>query len=74
MSEEKKVYTPDLLQSKSKEELIQLIIMLQEEVAMLDFLVGEYESMQEAMGKAIEKGMVEHLKNTPLSNTETGEA
>ena len=74
MSKEKTNYTKEMLEGKSKEELIKLVEELQDEVAMLDFLIAEYEAMQEAMGRAIEKGMVEHLKNTPLSNTETGEA
>ena len=71
---EKQNYTREMLEGKSKEELIKLVEVLQDEVAMLDFLIAEYEAMQEAMGRAIEKSMVEHLKNVPLSNTETGEA
>ncbi len=74
MSKDNKKYPIELLQRKTKEELIQLIGDLQEEVAMLDFLIAEYEGMQEAMGKALKEGLVEHYNETVLSNIETGEA
>lgn len=74
MSKDEKRYPKEMLQGKTKDELIELVDMLQEEVAMLDFLIAEYEAMQESVGKAIKDGMVEHFKNTVLDNIETGEA
>jgi len=74
MSKDEKRYSKESLQNKSKDELIDLVDMLQEEVAMLDFLIAEYEAMQESVGKAIKEGLVEHYKNAVLSNIETGEA
>jgi hypothetical protein len=67
-------YPLEILQQKSKEELIEIIGNMEEEVAMLDFLIAEYEAMQESIGKAIQDGLTEHLKNTVLNGTETGEA
>ena len=73
MGEDKK-YPLDLLKSKSKEDLIQIIDSLQEEMAMLDFLLKEYEAMQESMGKAIKEQITESMNTIVLDNTEIGEA
>lgn len=73
MDEDKK-YPLDLLKSKSKEDLIQIIDSLQEEVAMLDFLLKEYEAMQASVGKALKKKIEDTMSTIVLDNTEIGEA
>ena len=74
MSEKsEKKYTLELLKSKTGEELIEIIDSLQEEVAMLDFLIAEYEGAQASLGKAIEEQLAEHYKTAIMSKTE-GEA
>ena len=69
-----KRYPLDLLKSKSKEDLIHIVESLQEEVAMLDFLLKEYEAMQESMGKAVKEKIQETMSTIVLDNTEIGEA
>ena len=70
----KKRYPKEMLQGKTKDELIELVDMLQETVAMLDFLIAEYEAMQESVGRSFKDKLVEHFKNTVIDNIETGEA
>ena len=72
MSEEDK-YSTEVLKTKTSEELIKMIGDLREEVAMLDFLIAEYEGAQESLGRAMTEQLTEHLKNAVLSNTK-GEA
>ena len=73
MSEDQK-YPVEILKNKTVDELIEIIFSLQEEIAMLDFLINEYEEMQTALGKAMKDQLVEHYNKIVLSNTETGEA
>ena len=73
MSEDQK-YPVEILKTKTVDELIEIIFSLQEEIAMLDFLINEYEEMQTALGKAMKDQLVEHYNKIVLSNTETGEA
>ncbi len=73
MSEDQK-YPVEILKTKTVDELIEIIFSLQEEIAMLDFLINEYEEMQSALGKAMKEQLVEHYNKIVLSNTETGEA
>ena len=73
MSDEKK-YPLELLQKKSKEELVELVDNLQEEVAMLDFLIAEYEASQASLGEALKEQITEPITSTVFSNIETGEA
>tara|TARA_R100001015_G_C4597948_1_gene153025 strand:- start:292 stop:513 length:222 start_codon:yes stop_codon:yes gene_type:complete len=73
VSEDQK-YPVEILKTKTVDELIEIIFSLQEEIAMLDFLINEYEEMQSALGKAMKEQLVEHYNKIVLSNTETGEA
>ena len=61
-----KKYPKELLEKKTKEELIALIDVLEDEVALLDFLVTEYENSQQSLGKAFEEQMKEYIENTVL--------
>ena len=61
-----KKYPKELLEKKTKEELIALIEVLEDEVALLDFLVTEYENSQQSLGKAFEEQMKEYIENTVL--------
>ncbi len=67
-------YPVEILKTKTVDELIEIIFSLQEEIAMLDFLINEYEDMQQAFGEAMKEQLVEHYKEVVLNNTETGEA
>ncbi len=67
-------YPVEILKTKTVDELIEIIFSLQEEIAMLDFLINEYEEMQSAFGKAMKEQLVEHYNKIVLNNTETGEA
>ena len=67
-------YPVEILKTKTVDELIEIIFSLQEEIAMLDFLINEYEEMQSAFGKAMKEQLVEHYNKIVVNNTETGEA
>ena len=67
-------YPLELLQGKSKDELIEIVENLQEEISLLDFLIAEYEGAQSSLGEALKDQLTEHINNTVLSNIETGEA
>lgn len=73
MNDERR-YPLELLKSKSKDELIEIVENLQEEVAMLDFLIAEYEASQASLGEALKEQIEEHINTTVLSNMKTGEA
>ena len=73
MSEDRN-YPVEILKTKTKDELIELVSLLQEEVAMLDFLIREYEASQESLGKVMGEQLAEHMSSMVLSNTKTGEA
>jgi len=73
MNDEKK-YPLEILQEKNKDELIEIIDNLQEEVAMLDFLIAEYEASQASLGEALKEQITQHINSTVLDNIETGEA
>jgi len=59
-------YPKEILEKKTKEELIELIGVLEDEVVLLDFLVTEYENSQQSLGKAFEEQMKEYIENTVL--------
>ena len=48
MSEDQK-YPVEILKTKTVDELIEIIFSLQEEIAMLDFLINEYEEIFESL-------------------------
>lgn len=73
MNKDKK-YPIEVLNRKTKEELIEIVGDLQEEILMLDFLLEEYEASQESLGTLLKEQIAEHMKSTPLSNIKTGEA
>ena len=55
-------YSADLLKDKSKEELIEIIELLQDEASMLDFLLREYEAAQTSLGAALEEHLADAIK------------
>lgn len=63
-------YTDEHLNSKSKQELIQIIKLMQEEVDMLDFLLREYEASQSALGSAFEEKLSDLMMNSGLYITD----
>ena len=67
-------YPMEILNNKTKDELIELVGDLQEENSMLAFLLNEYEASQEAMGNMLQKQLTEHLSDAILISTKTGEA
>ncbi len=56
-------YTQELLAKKTKEELIDLVLLLEEEKALLNFLIDEYENAQQSLGQAVESQLADYLKN-----------
>ena len=72
MKEEKPKYTKELLERRTKEELIELVLLLEEEKALLNFLIDEYENAQQSLGKAVESQLSDYLK-TMVTKT-VGEA
>ena len=72
MNDEKPKYTKELLERRTKEELIDLVLLLEEEKALLNFLIDEYENAQQSLGKAVESQLSEYL-NTMVTKT-VGEA
>lgn len=67
-------YTKELLSSKTKEELIELVIDLQEEKALLNFLIDEYENAQQSLGKAVESQLEEFVLSNIMNSKPIGEA
>lgn len=67
-------YTKELLESKTKEELIELVINLQEEKALLNFLIDEYENAQQSLGKAVESQLEEFVLSNIMNSKPIGEA
>lgn len=64
MEEEQGARYPDaLLKSKTKEELIQIVKLMEEEIGMLDFLLKEYEAAQTAIGSAMEEKLSDLMMN-----------
>ena len=63
MKEEKPKYTKELLERRTKDELIDLVLLLEEEKALLNFLIDEYENAQQSLGKAVESQLADYLKN-----------
>ena len=60
---EKPKYTKEILEKKTKEELIDLVTLLEEEKALLNFLIDEYENAQQSLGKAMESQLSEYLQS-----------
>tara|TARA_R100000008_G_scaffold70355_1_gene47931 strand:- start:684 stop:905 length:222 start_codon:yes stop_codon:yes gene_type:complete len=60
---DKPKYTKELLEKKTKEELIELVLLLEEEKGLLNFLIDEYENAQESLGKAVESQLSEYLSS-----------
>lgn len=67
-------YTKELLENKTKEELIELVINLQEEKALLNFLIDEYENAQQSLGKAVESQLEEFVLSNIMNSKPIGEA
>tara|TARA_Y100000592_G_C5478345_1_gene323746 strand:- start:4396 stop:4617 length:222 start_codon:yes stop_codon:yes gene_type:complete len=73
MSDSKPKYTKEILESKTKEELINLVLLLEEEKELLNFLIDEYENAQQSLGKAVESHLSDYLQNIVTTKT-VGEA
>ena len=70
---DKPKYTKQILGKKTKEELIDLVLLLEEEKGLLNFLIDEYENAQQSLGKAMESQLSEYLQDMITTKT-VGEA